>query len=479
MSQIGLVIAEIFDPTVNYTRFVADTEEMLGSDARMFDEREFNELRSLARASSASHGSLILQSTSPRFHISTARNALAEMRAAHDRLFNVLDAFLVLADNKSMVQFQLESLRNPDILNKAATQGDLVGKVKAARARQRQNLANALKAAEQLSNKYIRDPWRVPAQNKAEQAYYDAQAEMVRYNDLLNQVEGLNIADLYDDSALVSLRAEAMRTWIELESTNRSFQNLQDRQQLLAFDFTTRITEALKDVFQNALQIVGIATRLWGMDALERLAPDHSLPGKRHGWYFALGESFWPPWFATDMESTASFLLGDGVLFYLDTAEAVVDAMESRLRDFDGNAVRSLMSFKLAFAKTADGTSRATVKVPRHYSYQEVGAIYLKGMPEGVPHVEAIRKEVRVNVDRAANGRYQATAQIQNPERGNLFFGSDCGLGGESPIFAIENEALIAAHSANQPLELVCRSDQQPNFEVDCILRLSGYNNTR
>lgn len=478
MSQIGRVIEAIFEPEMTYERYADEVPGNLGHYGRIVTEEEFKSLRS--KGDSARSGVQVrvtLPNWSPRFHAAAARRAFVEMRAAHDRLFNVLDAYLAWANGSAAARSQMAMLEDPAVSAKAGKQMELLHKVKSSRAWQRANLGNSIGAALELARMYERSPWSADSGNRSSPVYYDQQAEIIRYNDLINQREGLAIADAYDDSALASLLAEKARTNLEFASAVGAVQDFEERQVLLGFDFTARIVDAITDVFQNATEVVTVARAFWGMHELEKLSPSHRTV-TQYGWFFGIGYAFWPPWMSLDAEDSVRYLLSDGVLDYLDKCEGWLASIERDLQEVEAGSTRTLVSFKLRFARTPDGSLRAVATVPGLSRYQEVGAIYLKGMPAGIPTVSFVRPEAKVAVVVNVNRQLVCIAELLQPEFGVISFGSDGGMAGEAPIFALEGDCLVCSHVGNQSIELVCRNDTQPDFEVDCILRVSGYNLT-
>ena len=254
-----------------------------------------------------------------------------------------------------------------------------------------------------------------------------------------------------------------------------TMQNLRDRETLLGFDFVARIVDALNDVLQNAFEVMRLVTALWGLDKLERLAPNYQA-GSLSGWYFPLAQSLWPTWAARPIDEIAGILLGDALLVYLDNADVVLAVSERTLEEFDSNAARTMLMVKLSFSPGADGQSHAVLTIPSLYRFQELSAVYLKGMPLDVPSVEARVKDARITIVGGADGYLHCSAELEEPEFGGMTFGSDGGLSGEAPIFALERDCLASASAGNQPIEFICRSANAA-FEVDCILRLAGFSN--
>lgn len=476
MAQIGFVVDAIFEPEMTYGRYVEELQGHIGSYGRLVSEDEFDELRSCASSARSGVQVLVqLPSWSPRFHIANARRAFLEMRAAHDRLFNVLDAYLAWATGSAAARAQVGTLQDPVVAGKAARQVGLIQEIKAARARQRENVRNAVGAAQEVARMYERPPWNQGANDVAGAIYYERMAEQIRYSELLNQWEGLAIADSYDDSAVAALMAEAERTNLEFAMAATAVQNFEDRQVLLGFDFTVRIVDALKDVFQNAAEVVAVGRALWGLSELEKKAPNHR-QGDLHGWFFSFGDAFWPPWMSLDELDSARYLLSDHVLAYLDQSERLLAVMERDVQAFGACEFRTLVSRKVMFTRTADGSSRAVVRVPALARYQEVGAIFLRRVPASVATVTLIRPVARVAVVTGMNRQLACIAELKESNGALVAFGSDGGMGGDAPTFALESECLVCSNVGDQSIELVCRNDSQPEFEVDCILRVSGFN---
>jgi hypothetical protein len=398
MAQIGYIIEGIFERDRSYESFVEEYQGYLGTAGRLVTQEEFDSLRNLAiAAGSNTQITFALPTWSPRFHLIQARRAFSEMRAAHDRLFNTLDAYLAWANGNNIANLQLGLLQDEAVTSRAKRQIAVLERIGLARGGLRKNLANALQSAEELSNKYIRDPFRGPAQDRTNQTYYDAQAEIVRYNDLLNQFASLQIGDLHDEMAVNGLHAERLRDHLELVLVVSTVQNLRDREQLLGFDFTARIVDALTDVLQSASEVVRVVWTLWGLESLERLSPDYQT-GSLEGWYFSFARDLWPTWVGHPIDEIAGILLSDDKLAYLDKADRVLSIAEHKLQEFDANATRTMLQVKLTFSPGDDGVSRATLAIPSAYRFQEVNALYLKGMPIDVGSVEARIKDARFQV---------------------------------------------------------------------------------
>ena len=324
-----------------------------------------------------------------------------------------------------------------------------------------------------LDSKYRSEPFNGPAHDSTRQEYYDAQLEILRMYELQNQFKSLDIADLYDDMTNTGLSSETSRDYLEFSIVRMTEGNLKGRQKLLDFDFIARIVDALTDVFQNAVDVARVAASIWGLNRLE-LTQAHYSAGPA-GWYFGGASALWPTWAGAPIDQTFKKLTGDNLLRYLDKVEALLISSERRMLEFDSNAARGILHVKLNFT-TVDGVCRAELTTPSVYRYQEVGAIYLKGMPADVSMVEVRCKDVRVGLSVGADGFLHCEASLQDPEFGGMTFSSDGGMAGQAPIFGLERDCLACASAGNQPIALSCHSDLQ-NFAVDCMLRVAGFNN--
>lgn len=473
MNKVGPVFERIFKPDLKYEEY-AKQNAMFGREVvRLVTQDEYDDLRRLAGiARGNTQITYVLPTCNPRYHVATARRVFADMRSAHDRLYNTLDALLAWSNGHAAAQAQGRLTRKDSVLDRAKMQMETLEEIKALRAKQRENLANATRAAQEVANKHIRDPFRVPSQDKKEPLYYEQHAEMIRYNDLLNQANSLDIADTYDRMTTTGLEAEKQRDLLEFELAGLSMSNLDDRRVLLGFDFTARVVDAMRDVFQNAFEVVSVFTTLWGLDRLEQVSPNYR-SGDRQGWYFGLASSLWPAWAGQQtIDAVAKTLFGDGLLSYLDEADAYLSRAETKLQEFETNRTRSLFTTKLNFTKVGNDL-QATLTMPAYYRYQEIDAVYLKKVPPDVQAVVARVKDARVSVYAGAQ-HMQCDAVLEDSRFGVMTIGSDGGMAGEEPIFALEKDCLTTASAGNQSITLTCRSASTA-FTVDCIVRLSGF----
>ena len=123
MAQIGHIIEGIFQPGRKYEDYVQKYEGYVGSAGRLVSNKEYDSLRTYAAAAGANTQiSFVLPTWSPRFHLAVARQVFAEMRAAHDRLYNILDAFLTFANSISVAQAQMGVMQEDSVAKRAERQ---------------------------------------------------------------------------------------------------------------------------------------------------------------------------------------------------------------------------------------------------------------------------------------------------------------------------------------------------------------------
>ena len=441
---------------------------------RLITEAEHTRLNALATAAAALPTSIPISSVNPRLHVQMARRALTEFRSSRDRLYSVLEGTIALDTAVSAAKSQVEYLDKPEVAQRTQAHLSKLAEIKQRREKQRQNIRNAADSINKVRAKYQSDAFKGPAHDPSNPLYYEEYADDARLYDNYSQQESLYVADLYDDIAAKSLSAEAIREELEREQALLNQDSLGERQFLLKIDYTSRIIDALTDVLQNAAEVARTVATLLVLQRIEGpLPPDDASPVK--GWYFANAHLMWPAWVGRSRITAELMISGDEALAYMDRVDAELSVIEDRLHFFDFHGARSLFKTRLAFTKAKTGLV-ATLTVPTMYRYQEVSAIYIKGVPAGVSSLSVRGKMVTGVFSVDKTNTVVCTPTVPDKEADIAFFGSDGALAAASETFSLERECLICSSSGNQPLTLNCDAKIDAGFAVDCIFRVIGTN---
>lgn len=476
MLRLEMIIREIFTIDDGYEAYLSGFASDFEDSSRPVTKAEFDALRQdFARAISGDFQSFTAITWSPAKAIQNARRAVAVLRASHEKLFNTLDAFLTWQNSHDQLSFQLKIYRENKIVENVEAKRKIIVDIKKDKGTQLDAMNGIRSNLDEAYRKFERSPFKEQTQDQSSQVHYDWYSEACKFKDLEIQRKSIDIAKRYDDLTDFSLVGESAKEYLSFWQTGFAKDALDARLGFLGFTFTGRYVDALRDVLQAASSVVEAMSILWGLDRLERLSPAYN-HGSQVGWFFGTASFLWPTWVAQTHFDAVDILFGDGLLEYVDRADYFLSQMDERIQAFQANSARFMVKTKLDFVPGADGICRAKLTVPSLYRYQELQAIYLRGVPDDVFVVNANIQELRVSITTDATNHLHCTATLVDPQFGVRPFGSDGGLNGGNPIFAIEQDCLAAASAGNQPIRLEYKPLTSGNNSVECMLRLSGCN---